>query len=196
METQLVDEIDSIVYDCHDIDDGLRGGYLSVERLQEVALWQGAWREAVDASPRGTSDKLLIDRSLRILMDSLVGNLVDHSLEQLAAQRIASLDGLRACAVPLACVSPSMLAAKEAVEAFLFANLYRHHLVNRVFHKARRVLGDLFTFFTTYPDSLPPEHAARAEGAGLHRAVADYIAGMTDRFAMEEHQRLFSSLVR
>ena len=62
--------------------------------------------------------------------------------------------------------------------------------MNRVFHKARRILGELFTFFTTHPDSLPPEHAARAEGAGLHRAVADYIAGMTDRFAIEEHRAL------
>jgi dGTPase len=190
LEAQLVDEIDSIVYDCHDIDDGLRGGYISVEQLGEVALWQGAWREANDASPRGTAPKLLIDRSLRILMDSLVGNLVEHSEAQLVEQRIDSLAAVRACPGQVVGVSPSMRRAKELLEAWLFANLYRDHRVNRVFHKARKVLGDLFAFYTSYPDSLPPEHAARAEGAGLHRAVADYIAGMTDRFAMEEHQRV------
>jgi dGTPase len=72
-------------------------------------------------------------------------------------------------------------------------NLYRHHRVNRVFHTARMVLGDLFAFYTSHPDSLPPEHAQRAEGVGLHRAVSDYIAGMTDRFAMDEHRVLFNA---
>ncbi len=190
LEAQLVDEIDSIVYDCHDIDDGLRGGYVSVEQLCEVPLWQGAWSEATAASPRGTSTKLLVDRALRLLLDSLVGDLVEHSQEQIRARGVDSLAALRACPYQLVSLSPSLKHAKESLEAWLFANLYRDHRVNRVFHRARRILGELFTFFTTYPDSLPPEHAARAEGAGLYRAVADYIAGMTDRFAMEEHRKL------
>lgn len=190
LEAQLVDEIDSIVYDCHDIDDGLRGGYITLDQLKDVALWSAAWNEAVAESPRGTSDKLIVDRALRRLLDSLVGDLVEHTEAQVRARRIDSLAALRACPHQLAGISPSLKNAKESLEAWLFANLYRDYRVNRVFHKARRILSELFTFFTTHPDSMPPEHAARAEGAGLYRAVADYIAGMTDRFAMDEHHKL------
>ena len=193
LEARLVDEIDSIIYDCHDIDDGLRGGYLTLDQLGEVALWQGAWREAVEASPRETPRKLLADRSLRILMDSLLGSLVEHAEEQIRELGIANVEAVRATPAPLLAVAQSMRQAKESLEAWLMANLYRHHQVNRVFHTARMVLGDLFRFFTAHPDSLPPEHAQRADGAGLHRAVADYIAGMTDRFALDEHRRLFNA---
>ncbi len=192
LEAQLVDEIDSIVYDCHDIDDGIRGGYVSLAQLNDIQLWQGAWKEAQQESPRDTSDKLMIDRALRRLLDSLVGDLVDHTEAQLRLRKIATLADLRACPHQIVGVSPSLRVAKESLEAWLFANLYRDPRVNRVFHKARRVLGDLFTFFTMHPDSLPTDHGARAEGAGLYRAVADYIAGMTDRFAMDEHRSLFA----
>ena len=190
LEAQLVDEVDSIVYDCHDIDDGVRGGFLSLDQLQDVALWQGAWREASEASPRGTSQKLLIDRALRRLMDSLVGDLVETTRARLQQANITILAQVRAQRDQTVAVSQSMRLAKESLEAFLFQHLYRDWRVNRVFHTARRLLAELFTFYCDHVDSLPPIHAARAEGAGLHRAVADYIAGMTDRFAREEHQRL------
>jgi len=188
LEAQLVDEVDSVTYDCHDIDDGLRGGYISLEQLQDVDLWQGAWREAKDASPRSAPEKLIVDRSLRILLDSLLGNLVEHSSSRLVG--IHTVADVRAAGDQLIEPAPSMVHAKQRLEAWLFANLYRDYRINRVFHSARRMLAELFSFYTTHPDSLPPEHAARAEGAGLHRAVADYIAGMTDRFAIEEYQRL------
>ena len=188
LEAQLVDEVDSIAYDCHDIDDGLRGGYIGLEQLQDLDLWQGAWREARDASPRAAPEKLIIDRALRILLDSLLGNLIEHSASRLVA--ITSVTAVRSAGDQLIEPAPSMVQAKQRLEAWLFANLYRHYRVNRVFHTARRMLAELFAFYTIHPDGLPPEHAARAEGAGLHRAVADYIAGMTDRFAIEEYQRL------
>ena len=190
LEAQLVDEIDSIVYDCHDIDDGLRGGYITLETLAEVPLWQGAWSEAVARSPRNAPSKLLVDRALRILMDALLGNLIEHSEARLREHALESLAAVRAHPGQVIEVSASMKAGKESLEAWLFANLYRHHRVNRVFHTARRMLAELFAFYTEHPDSLPPEHAGRAEGAGLYRAVADYIAGMTDRFAVEDYRRL------
>lgn len=190
LEAQLVDEVDSIAYDCHDIDDGLRGGYLSLEQLQEVGLWQGAWREARDASPRAAPEKLIADRALRILLDSLLGNLIEQTASRISERKIDSVAAVRAAGVQIVEPAPSMVQAKEQLEAWLFANLYRHYRVNRVFHSARRMLAELFAFYTTHPDSLPPEHAARAQGAGLHRAVADYIAGMTDRFAIDEYERM------
>lgn len=190
LEAQLVDEVDSIVYDCHDIDDGLRGGFITLDQLQDVPLWDGCWREAQEASPRGTTQKLIVDRALRILMDSLIGNLVDTARSRLRERGIADVAGVRACTDQVVEVSPVMRQAKESLEAWLFQHLYRDWRVNRVFHTARRLLADLFAFYVDHPDSLPPDHAARAEGAGLHRAVADYLAGMTDRFAREEHERL------
>ncbi len=193
LEAQLVDEVDSIVYDCHDIDDGLRSGILSLDALREVPLWQGAWDEAVAASPRATSDKLLVDRALRNLMDGLLSSLIEHTQQNLTTAGIDSVAKVRAHAGKLVEVSPSTRGAKEALEAWLFANLYRSWQINRVFHKARRILADLFQFYSDHPDSLPPLHSARAEGAGLFRAVADYIAGMTDRFAIDEHRKLFQS---
>ncbi|MBA3710459.1 MAG: deoxyguanosinetriphosphate triphosphohydrolase [Planctomycetes bacterium] len=193
LEAQLVDEVDSIVYDCHDIDDGLRSGILSLTQLQEVPLWQGAWREALEASPRATPEKLLIDRALRALMDSFLSSLVDQVQANLTSRRITSVAEVRAHDGQLIAVSQSMRLAKEGLESWLFEHLYRNWQVNRVFHKARRILADLFHFYADHPDSLPPIHAARAEGAGLFRAVADYIAGMTDRFAIDEHRTLFRS---
>lgn len=189
LEAQLVDEIDSIVYDCHDIDDGLRGGYISLAGLAEVDLWAGAWAEAVEASPRGTPDNLLIDRAVRRLLDSLVGNLVDTARAALAARGIADVAGVRACGEPLAAVSPTMREAKERLEAWLFANLYRHYEVNRTFQRAKRILADLFGFYVEHPDCMPPLQQARRDRT-LQRTVADYIAGMTDRYAIDEHARL------
>ncbi len=190
LEAQLVDEVDSITYDCHDLDDGLRAGYIDPDAVQEVPLWQAAWREAAEASPRATAPKLIADRALRILLDAMLGDLIDTSRSLLAAKGITTLGDVRAAREPLIQPSPSMREAKQVLERWLFANLYRHWQVNRKFHLAQRIVADLFAFFTAHPDSLPPEHAQRAAGAGLHRAVADYIAGMTDRFAGDEHRRL------
>jgi dGTPase len=191
LEAQLVDELDSIVYDCHDIDDGLRSGILSLEKLQELPLWKGAWSEATEASPRAAEDKLLVDRALRRLMDGMLSSLVEQTQKNVREAGVDSVAQVRAQTGQLVTVSQSMKLAKESLEAWLFANLYRDWRVNRVFHKARRLLADLFGFYCDHPDGLPPAFAARAEGAGLHRAVADYIAGMTDRFAIEEHRALF-----
>lgn len=190
LEAQLVDEVDSIAYDCHDVDDGLRAGLITVEGLAEVPLWSGAWREAVDASPRNTAQRLLVDRAVRRLMDSLAGGLVEHSLASLRAHTIHTVTDVRACPEQIISLAPTQRAAKETLEAWLFTHLYRHHVVNRTFHRAKRILRELYGFFTTHPDTLPPEFTLRVEADGLERVVADYMAGMTDRFAEEEHRRL------
>ncbi|GDY12784.1 deoxyguanosinetriphosphate triphosphohydrolase-like protein [Planctomycetota bacterium] len=190
LEAQLVDAVDSIAYDCHDLDDGIRGGYLALSNLQEVPLWQAAWHEATEASPRSAAEKLLIARAVRILLDSLVSDLVETTLATLERQDISSIAAVRAASTPLVAESPSLRDAKQTLEAWLFAKLYRHWQVNRTMHRCRRILRELFDFFIAHPDTLPPDHAARAEGMGLHRATADYIAGMTDRFACDEHRRL------
>ena len=190
LEAQLTDAVDSVVYDCHDIDDGLRGGYIELEQLAAIPLWDAVWREAVERSPRAAPQKLILDRALRNLMDAMLDDACAATAARLAEDGVSDLAGVRAATRPLVVHSPSFAAGKRELERFLFANLYRHHLVNAAFHRARRVLAELFAFWTAHPDALPPEHAARADGVGLHRAVADYLAGMTDRFALDEHARV------
>ena len=98
--------------------------------------------------------------------------------------------GVRQAGAPLVGLGSSMEEAKQDLEAFLFAGVYRHWRVNRVFHRARRMLRELFAFFCDHPDCLPDEHQARIADHGLGRTVADYIAGMTDRFAEECHAQI------
>lgn len=196
LEAQLADQVDAVTYDCHDIDDGLRSGVITLDQLNEVELWRGAWGQAQDESPHGTSNKLLVDRAVRILLDALLGDLVEHSQRQIDAARLLDTNALRLQAEHLIGLSPSMQRAKSDLEAWLFSNLYRDWRVNRTFHVARRQLTDLFGFFVDHSDSLPAEHQARIPRVGLHRAVADYLAGMTDRYAMDEHRKLFGDLLR
>ncbi len=190
LEAQLVDEMDSIAYDCHDVDDGLRAGLIDREGLAEVPLWAGAWAEAIESSPRATSERLLVDRAVRRLLDSLVCGLVEHSAAGLQVHNINSVADVRACSQQVVALAPSLREAKEVLEAWLFAHLYRHHRVNQTFHRAKRILRELYGFFTENPDTLPPDFAQRIAATGLQRVVADYIAGMTDRFAQDEYQRL------
>jgi dGTPase len=190
LEAQLVDQIDAVAYDCHDIDDGIRAGLIGREGLMEVPLWAGAWAEAVEASPRGTAEKLLIDRALRRLMAALVNDLVATTQGRIAAAGVDAVAAVRRQPDQLVEFGRSTREAKEELEAWLFRHLYRHWRVNQTFHAARKVLADLFAFFTTNPDTIPTDFAARIDGDGLHRVVADYLAGMTDRFALDEHRRL------
>ncbi|MFW5750454.1 MAG: deoxyguanosinetriphosphate triphosphohydrolase [Planctomycetota bacterium] len=191
LEAQLVDEVDSIGYDCHDIDDALRAGIVDLEALQGAALWRGAWQRALDASPRGAGRKLLIDKAVRSLLDALVNDLAEETTRRLAAAGCATVADVRAVHDPLVGVGGSMGAAKCELEELLFANVYRDYRVNRTFHRARRVIAELFAFYRDHPDCLPDEHQARIATTGLERTVSDYIAGMTDRFALDEHARLF-----
>ncbi len=191
LESQLVDEIDSVVYDCHDIDDGLRSGILRLEALDEVHIWRGAWREAVDASPRAAPHKLLIDRALRRLMDAMLGDLVEHTSERLQRAGIGTVAAVRSYEKGLVNTTQPMREKKMELEGYLHSELYRNWRINRVFHTARAVIADLFAFYCAHPDALPEGFSERAGGAGVHRAVADYIAGMTDRFAIDEHRGLF-----
>ena len=191
LEAQLVDAVDSIAYDCHDIDDALRARLITVEQLQDVELWRGAWQQAVAESPRGTSEKLLADRALRIQLDAFIADLISHSQRLIAQQAPQSVDDIRACPHALIAPGPSMAAARSELEQWLFTHVYRHWQVNRVFHRSRNLLRSLYEFFLEHPDTLPWEHQLRIAVIGLERTVADYLAGMTDRFAQDEYRRLF-----
>ncbi|MHC5068094.1 MAG: deoxyguanosinetriphosphate triphosphohydrolase [Planctomycetota bacterium] len=192
LEAQVVDEVDSITYVCHDIDDGLRAGILDRDALAASPLWAGAWHQASEASPRATPTKVLVDRAIRVLLDAFVNDLVEHSTATLRAVAPKDPAAVRAQTSALIASAPSMAAARHELGEWLFGALYRDWRVNRTFHRARRVLAELFAFFHGHPDTLPDEHQQRAAEIGQARAVADYLAGMTDRYALDEHRRLLA----
>lgn len=188
LEAQIVNLADEIAYNNHDVDDGLRSGLISLEQLEAVAIFARHLATVRGLYPALT-DRRLIHETVRRMINTLVVDLLEQTRRNIAVHRPQSLDDVRACP-PLAAFSPDIRAEALELKRFLFQNLYRHYRVVRMSEKASRLIRELFQAFTTEPRLLPPEHRARAD-ADLQRAVCDYIAGMTDRFAIREHRRLY-----
>jgi len=192
LEAQLANLADEIAYNNHDIDDGLRSGLLTVEQLDEVDFYARHRREAEAAFP-GIGGRRAINETVRRMINALILDLIDTSRARIAQARPDSIDDVRA-APPLIAFSTSMSEEAAQLKRFLRQNLYRHYLVNRMTSKARRIVTELFQAFLDEPSLLPPDYQVAA-GADRQqrqaRQVADYIAGMTDRYAMREHRRLF-----
>ncbi len=188
LEAQIANLADEIAYNNHDVDDGLRSGLISLEQLENVPLFRRHLEVVRQAYP-ALNDRRLIHETVRRMINTLVVDLVDQTRANLAQHRPQSLDELRHCP-PMAAFSPELRAEHLELKRFLFQNLYRHYKVVRMGEKARRLIRDLFTAFTGEPKLLPPEFQERATD-GLERAVCDYIAGMTDRYAILEHRRIY-----
>jgi dGTPase len=188
LEVQIVDAADSIAYDSHDADDSLEIGLLELDQLLEVPLW----REAA-ARVRGRFANL-DDRQLRRaivheLINWQVGDLLAAVERQLQAHQIATTDDVRQAPV-LVAPSPAMIQQKDGLESFLFQHVYRHRSVLAQRGAAQQALREMFDLLVGDPRRLPAKFRARAGVDGPPRATADYLAGMTDRFALEEHARL------
>jgi dGTPase len=194
IEAQLVDFVDEIAYNNHDIDDGLSSGMITVEQIRAVALF----REAHDAVlARGvTDDRVLRHQVVRHIIDRCVHDLLETTMANLREARADSLQAVRQAGRRLVAYSPEVASRVRELKEFLFANMYRHYRVVRMGDKAGRIVRDLFQTYTAEPLQLPPRYQRRIEKDGLHRVVCDYIAGMTDRFALDEHRKLFDPLVK
>jgi dGTPase len=199
-EAQVAALSDDIAYNAHDIDDGLRAGLFSEDDLRDVPLAGPVFRAVAQAHP-GLERSRLIHESVRRLIEAMITDLCAETARRFAADRPARVEDVRAMGRPLVAFSDAMRAHDEGFKAFLFPNMYRHHRVNRMTSKARRVVRDLFALLMGEPTLLPDGWAVRALAAGddagrRARVVADYIAGMTDRFALDEHARLFDPVVK
>ena len=190
LESQVVDIADSIAYDNHDLDDGLKSGILTEEQLENVALWREA-RNAVKAKYPKLAPKETRAPAILFLINREVGDLLEETTRRLKVAKVKTLEDVRAAKKPLVGFSPGMEKKKAALQTFLFQKFYRHYRVARMATKARRILTELFEEYVKHPEELPPEFQAWADKEGLHRGVSDYVAGMTDRFAQQEWQRLF-----
>ena len=195
-EAQVAALSDDIAYNNHDIDDGLRAGLFAPEDLADVPLVGPVFAEIGKRHP-GLERTRLIHESIRRLIDLMVADLLAETRRRLTAAAPTSADAVRALDHPVVSFSDAMTANDKALKSFLFKRMYRHYKVNRMTAKAKRVVRDLFTQFFDDPDCLPDEWRARADGPGTPRTarvVADYIAGMTDGYALREHARLFQAL--
>ena len=191
LEAQLTNLADEIAYNSHDIDDGLRSGLITIEQLEEVEFFARLWHEVQAAFP-GLSGRRAIYETLRRLITALADDLIATSGALLADAQPRSVDEVRASA-PLIRFSDAMRKDATELKRFLRQNLYRHYQVNRMRVKASRIVRELYEAFTAEPVLLPPDYQVQSGDEGKQvRMIADYIAGMTDRYAIREHRRIFA----
>jgi dGTPase len=189
LEAQLANLADEIAYNNHDVDDGLRSGLITLEQLDAVPIFRRN-REAVEAAYPGLIGRRLIHETIRRMINMMAVDLIEQTRANIAAAGVASLDDVHA-APRLVAYSDGMLPELRVLKTFLRENLYHHFQVLRMTDKARRIIQDLFGAFMNDPRLLPPQYQQMARN-DKPRAIADYVAGMTDRYAMREHRRLFA----
>ena len=185
LEAQLCNLADAIAYNAHDIDDGVRSGLIVIEQLAEVELFERHRREALAEHPDLESRRVLYE-TIRRMLSAQVYDVIDATRAALAASAPADADEVRR-APPLVRFDEPMRRQSAELKRFLFANLYRHPQVVQTTGRAQEVVRQLFDIYLARPREMPPSFADRVD---VPRAVADYIAGMTDRFAIREHERL------
>ncbi len=194
LEAQLCNLADEIAYNAHDIDDGVRSGLITLEQVREVPLFARFCDEALREQPQlGALEnrKRWLYEAIRRMLSAQVYDVMAATRAGIAAHHVRDLAGVRA-AVPLVVFSAGMVDEARVLKAFLLRALYRHPNVVEKMDAARVVVSELFALYVDAPDQMAAPGVAldRSTDAGLPRRVADYVAGMTDRFAQREHERL------
>ncbi|MDQ3396701.1 MAG: deoxyguanosinetriphosphate triphosphohydrolase [Deinococcota bacterium] len=189
LEAQVVNLADESAYNAHDLDDGLRSGHLSPEGIAEVPLIAETMENLGITPQRFTNqDRYLL---IRELLGLIITDVVGHTHQRLEASKVRSLKDVRDAEGKLVCYSPPMQKRLKELKSFLYKNFYFHYRLIRMTKKAERILEAIFRAYLASPDMLPPDVQRGAEDLGLMRAITDYLAGMTDRYAGDEYRRLF-----
>lgn len=189
LEAQLANLADEIAYNNHDVDDGLRSGLITLEQLDDIPLFAER-RRAVELEWPGLTGRRLVHETIRRMINDTVVDLIGATRIKIKESEVRSLDDVRRVG-RLVAHSEAMTSELQKLKRFLRENLYSHYQVLRMTGKARRIIDDLFAAFMADPRLLPPQYQLRARKERA-RAIADYIAGMTDRYAIREHRRLFA----
>jgi dGTPase len=192
LEAQLVNLADEIAYVTHDLDDGVRSGLLELEELLDELPLVARHAEASAGEHKALAEqpRRWLAETLRRMLSTLIHDLVAESQRRLEQAAPADADAARLHAGPLLASTAALRAEIDALRRYLFARLYRHPQVVERTALGQRVIGELFDAYLTAPTQMPDEHRSACEDHGAPRAVADYVSGMTDRFALREHQRL------
>jgi dGTPase len=191
LEAQLADLSDEIAYNNHDIDDGIASGMLDPRILEAVEIWHEI-RDRVKRNIAGASPQVVMAATVRELINVLVTDAIHTTEQRLETRGIRSVEEVRRSPGRIVGFSGALEEKNKALKTCLFDNLYRHRRVIRMGSKAERILEDLFKAYLAQPEQMPTRFAGRVSGGEeIHRVIADYIAGMTDRYAMDEHKKLF-----
>jgi dGTPase len=189
LEAQLANLADEIAYNNHDVDDGLRSGLLTIEQLSRVGIFARHMKSVRVEHPH-IDARRLVHETVRRMIGTLVLDLTRQSAKNIKSRAPRDIEDIHA-APPMIAFSSAIRREQLELKRFLHVNLYKHHQVARMTNKAQRVVRDLFDAFIGEPQLMPPQYHASA-AADTARTVADYIAGMTDRYAIREYRRLFA----
>ena len=192
LEAQIANIADAIAYNNHDVDDGYRAGLITLEQLREQALFEAQYREVHGRYP-DLEDRRLIYEIIRRMIGTVVGDLIEETQRKVDEAGVRSIGDVRDASKPLVAMSPAIYEQHLALKRFLNQHLYGHEQKLEMTRRAQRIVEDLFAAYSADVSHLPPEFAARAatlEEPDRARLIADYIAGMTDRFAIRAHEAL------
>jgi len=192
LEAQIVNLADEIAYNCHDIEDGLRSGFFDEQDLSKLDIWNEVTRRIRERYPDLDRDTFLY-QCIRVLIDAFIRDLVDATNAILSEGSFQSPEDVAHADHNVATFSPTMQKWKKQLNQFLYTSFYTHHKIMRMQYKANRLLRDLFQEYVNRPSQLPPgiQKRLKDDHQPPERIVCDYIAGMTDRFALDEHRKLF-----
>ena len=197
LEGQLANLADAIAYNAHDVDDGVRSGLITLDQLQTVPLFAQFYAQALTEFPQLAqphAQRRLLYETIRRMLSAQVYDVIATTRQAIAQAGVGSVDDVRACGQRLVSFSAEMQQQSQALKHFLFHQLYRHEQVDRTMEAARQMVRELFAAYIEQPAMMKPRFARRAEQAespaAVARAVADFVAGMTDRYAAKEHERI------
>jgi len=195
IEAQIINFADEIAYNNHDIDDGLKSGLITLDQLKTVEIWREV-HDLITSQYPGLDPERCKHQVISALIGRLIKDLTTTTLENIERFGIRTLDDLRRVNRQVVSFSPDVAEKNKKLKQFLMVNLYRHHKVERMRVKAESYLTQLFEAYLKHPTLLPRKHLKKMDSTVRERVICDYIAGMTDRFALDEYKRLFEPYER
>lgn len=195
LEIQVVDVADQIAYDNHDLDDGLKSGLLAAEDLRDVPMWDEVVRK-IDTAYPGLHHETKRSQIVRNLINRQVSDVIENSTKKIQALGIRTVNDLENIKESTLDFSPQVSRERQPMREILLNKLYRHYRVMRMSNKAARFLRNLFQVYSDDPRQLPPQAQAEVAKKGKHRVICDYMAGMTDRYALDQYKKFFEPYER